>query len=166
VTALGLRPATPGDIPFIMATERRPGNERVVGRWEEAHHRAEMSNPATAYFVGEEQSLPRGFAIVIHLDDPSGNVQLKRLAAADPGRSHGRQMLRLISAEVFRRPGTHRFWLTLMPYNERARRLYAGEGFSQEGAFRQAALLPTGERVDQIVMSLLRPEWERRAHRL
>lgn len=163
MTALSLRPATADDIPFIMTTERRPGNERVVGRWEEAHHRAEMSNPSTAYFVGEEQGVPCGFAIVIHLDEPAGNVHLKRIATADPGRGHGRRILRLVTAEVFRCPGPHRLWLTVMPYNERARRLYAGEGFAQEGAFREAALLPTGERVDQIVMSVLRPEWERQA---
>ena len=41
-----LRPATEADIPFVMATERMPGFERTVGRWEEAAHRAEMEGIA------------------------------------------------------------------------------------------------------------------------
>ena len=161
MTTHTLRRATADDLPFIMQVERLPGNERVVGRWDEAHHRAELANPAAAYFVGEAAGVACGFAIVLDLDDASGNVNLKRIATAMPGRGDGRPLLRRVAAEVFRRRASHRLWLTVMPYNERARHVYAREGFVQEGVLREALQLPTGERVDQIVMSLLRPEWER-----
>jgi hypothetical protein len=41
---LDLVRAAEADIPFIMATERLPGYEELVGRWSEAEHRAALSD--------------------------------------------------------------------------------------------------------------------------
>lgn len=82
-----IRNATQADIPFIMETEQRmPGFEWVAGRWDEASHRREMGRAATSYVVGERDSVPVGFAILQDLDDPFGNVLLKRIAIREPGR--------------------------------------------------------------------------------
>lgn len=155
-----LRPATEADIPFVMATERMPGFERTVGRWEEAAHRAEIANPASAYFIGEREGEPAGFAIVLSLDEPAGNVLLKRIAVAAPDRGIGRALLAQVIDWVFARPQSHRFWLTVAPHNERARHLYRSLGFQQEGMLREAHINPQGERISSVLMSLLRPEWQ------
>ena len=34
-----------------MAIERRPRYDRLVGRWDEAQHRAEMAGPSVRYFA-------------------------------------------------------------------------------------------------------------------
>jgi RimJ/RimL family protein N-acetyltransferase len=158
-----LRPATEADIPFVMATERMPGFERTVGRWEEAAHRAEMANPASAYFIGERDGEPAGFAMLQSLDEPAGNVHLRRIAVAVPDRGVGRAILVQVAAWVFARPQSHRFWLNVAPHNERARHLYAGLGFQQEGVLREAHVNLQGERISSVLMSLLRHEWEARS---
>ena len=77
-----VRPASAADIPFIMATERGPGFERLVGRSEEAQHRAEIDHPGGAYLIGQSDGVPTGFAILRGFDDPFGNIYLKRAATA------------------------------------------------------------------------------------
>jgi len=160
---LNLRSANPADIAFVMATERIPDYVPILGQWEEAKHRIEMENPANAYFIGESKGEPEGFAIVQHLDDPMGNVLLRRTAMANPGRGLGREMMRLVAAAVFAHPRPHRLWLYVSPYNERARSFYLRLGFVEEGIMREAYINDLGERVSPHLMSMLRYDWERHA---
>lgn len=160
--ALVLRRAGEADISFVMATERRPGYERTVGRWEADAHRAEMAKPGSAYFVGERGGRPSGFAILQDLAEPNGNVLLRRIAVAEPGQGAGRAILAGVTAFAFSRPLTHRLWLTVAPHNGPARRLYRAMGFREDGILREAHVNPAGERVTSILMSILRPEWENR----
>lgn len=155
-----IRPATPEDIPFLMGTERLPGYEWVVGRWSEEQHRAALADPAQACFVGEATGQPFGFAILQHLDDPFGNVLLKRIAVREPGGGFGRSLLEAVSAWTFARPRAHRLWLTVAPHNGRGHRLYASLGFVEEGRMRQSHVAPDGSRFSPIVMSLLRADYE------
>jgi diamine N-acetyltransferase len=157
---LSLRRAGEADICFIMATERRPGYERTVGRWEEATHRAELEKEGSAYFIGERDGRPLGFAILQDLTEPNGNVLLRRIAVAEPGRGVGRAILTGVMAWAFSRPGTHRLWLTVASHNEAARHLYQALGFRQDGVLREAHVNLAGERVTSLLMSILRPEWE------
>ena len=46
--ALRLARGTPADIPFVMATERLPGYDDLVGRWDEARHHAALADPRYA----------------------------------------------------------------------------------------------------------------------
>jgi diamine N-acetyltransferase len=85
---LSLRRATPNDLTFIMETERLPGFAKMVGRWTSDQHKAAYSKPSYAYLIGTEIGGDAfGFAIVRDLDDPHGNVCLKRIAIASPLRS-------------------------------------------------------------------------------
>jgi diamine N-acetyltransferase len=158
---LSVRSATPADTPFVMATERIPDYVPILGQWEETKHRTEMTDPANAYFIGESMGKPQGFAIVQHLDDPMGNVLLRRVAMADPGRGLGREMMRLVAAAVFGRSEPHRLWLHVSPYNQRARSFYLRFGFVEEGIMREAYINNLGERVSPHLMSMLRSDWER-----
>ena len=157
---VGVRPATEDDIAFVMATERRPGFKCLVGRAEEAQHRAELASPGIAYLIGERDGVPNGFAILRGLDDPFGNIYLKRIAVSEPGTGFGQDFLKAVIAWSFARPQTHRFWLDVFLHNERARHVYRKVGLREDGVLREAYLMPDGTRRSQLLMSILRPEWE------
>lgn len=153
-----LRPATPEDLPFIMATERLPGHAPRVGSFARAEHLRRMALPATRYMVFEAEGEALGFAVLRHDEDGMGTVQLHRLAVARPNRGHGRQFLRALCAEVFASPQTGRFWLDVLADNAAARHLYAGAGFVEEGVMRGALRLPDGGRRDLVLMAMLRAD--------
>jgi diamine N-acetyltransferase len=155
-----VRPATAGDIAFVMATERGPGFEHLVGRSEEAQHRQEMGGPGIAYLIGERDGAPNGFAILRGLDDAFGNVYLKRIAVREPGTGFGHDFLRAVIAWSFARPSTHRFWLDVFLNNERARHVYRKVGLREDGVLREAYMMPDGTRRSQALMSILRAEWQ------
>ena len=110
-----IRTATEGDIPFIMGTERMPGYEWVVGRWDEALHRREMGRPETCYFIGEREGVPFGFAILRDLDDAFGNVFLKRIAVRERAGDSGGLFSAVLVAAAFDLPQPYRIWLTVAP---------------------------------------------------
>ncbi|WP_255158088.1 GNAT family N-acetyltransferase [Siphonobacter sp. BAB-5385] len=55
----------------------------------------------------------------------------------------------------------HRIYLTVLPENDRAIRLYESFGFQQEGLYRKA-LFKNGQFTDVMGMSLLRNEFQSR----
>jgi RimJ/RimL family protein N-acetyltransferase len=156
-----LRDATIADIDFVMATERLPGYEASVGRWEREVHAAELASPASAYLIAEEGGAAVAFALLQALTDPNGNVYLKRFAVTRQGEGIGSRALRLTQDWVFARPSAHRYYLHFAVTNERGRRLYFGAGFQQEGVERDVYRMPDGTRVDSIQVSILRPEWQK-----
>ncbi len=156
-----LRLATAADIDAIMDIERRPGFEDFVGRSSRAEHEEMFASPRHRYFVGVD---PRGdvvaFAILRDLDDPHGNLYLKRIAVRSPGQGAGAACLRGLIAWAFARPHVHRFHLDCLAHNARARGLYEKLGFSRDGVLRQAYLAADGRRHDLTLMALTRPDWE------
>ncbi|MBN9025578.1 GNAT family N-acetyltransferase [Kaistia sp. MMO-174] len=155
--------ATESDIPFIVATERRPGFESLVGRWEAAQHAEAMTEPRYAYFLaralhdgGEPQ--PLGFALLRDWNGPERSTLLKRIAVAEPGRGNGTALLHGLIDRVFGETQAHRLSLGLFPHNLRARRAYESAGFQAEGISRGSAFVG-GEHHDELVMAILRPDW-------
>ena len=137
-------PAGPDDIPAIMAIERRPGYDRLVGRWEGDKHRAEMASPAVLYFALREADALAGFAIVLGLDDPNRRAHLKRIAVAAPGRGDGARLLHGLIDHVFAETETNRLDLDVFAENERAKRAYEAAGFTAEGLMREHHRMPDG----------------------
>ena len=158
---LVLRAAAGADLTAIMAIERAPGYERRVGRSTQAEHEAMLAGPRHAYFVGERDGV-EAFAILRDLDDPHGNVYLKRIAAR-PGRGAGRALLGLLIDEIFTHSAAHRFHLDAFDDNAPALALYAALGFSRDGVLREAYLDPDGRRRDLALLALTRPQWLSRA---
>jgi RimJ/RimL family protein N-acetyltransferase len=156
--ALQLMRGTEHDIPFVMATERLPGYERLVGRWSEAQHRAALAGDRHAYFIAQLESEQIGFAIVRDWDSPEHVACIKRMAVAGPGQGHGRAFLAALVARIFHDTDAHRIWLGVFPDNARARRAYEAVGFQAEGVARGNAFFG-GVHRDELVMALLRPEW-------
>lgn len=156
--------AVEGDIPFIMATERLPGYEALVGRWDEAKHRAAMADGRHAYFVGRRDGVPIGFLIIRDWNSPEQVSLLKRIAVAEPGQGNGKALLRAALDAVFQQTGVHRLWIGVFPENERARRAYEAVGFVAEGVARGNAFFG-GVHRDELTLSILRPEWGRLTRR-
>jgi RimJ/RimL family protein N-acetyltransferase len=164
VPNLTLRPATLADLHAIMAIERTPGFERFVGRSPEAEHRAMMASSNHAYFIGEAaDGAIAAFAILRDLEDPHGNVYLKRIAVSRPDEGVGAAFFALVVAWAFTHTAAHRFWLDCFAHNARAQRVYEKLGFSRDGVLRQAYRAPDGSRLDLTMMALTRPQWAARA---
>jgi RimJ/RimL family protein N-acetyltransferase len=152
-----IRPTT-ADIPFIMATERIEGYERLVGRSDGEWHRAALADASFAYFIGRLDDDAIGFAILRGWAAPEQVVHIKRLAVVRPGQGLGKAFLRAIVGAAFQETKAYRLSIGLFPENLRARRAYEGVGFQAEGVSRGSALFE-GTNRDELVMSLLRPEW-------
>ena len=102
--AVALRLARQSDLPFIMATERLPGFEQMVGRWSEAEHLATLARPNHAYLLGTNTAGEcAAFAIIRDLDDAHGNLCLKRIAVTNPDRGFGSKFLSLVVDWLSRR---------------------------------------------------------------
>jgi RimJ/RimL family protein N-acetyltransferase len=146
------------DLPFIMATERLAGYEHLVGRWDRARHDGALADPRYAYFVGRTGAEPIGFAIVENWASPERVAHIKRIAVCRPGLGHGKALLRLIMEVLFGETEAYRLSLGLFPETLRARRAYEGAGFRGEGISRGSAYFQ-GIHRDELIMSILRPEW-------
>ena len=147
-------------LPVVMRIERQPGYERLVGRWSEAQHLAVLADKGNAYLIGHDEQGPRGFAIVCTLDDPHGNVVIKRIAVERPGEGFGRRFVAAVVDWVFTTTEAHRVWLDVIETNHRAHHVYRSLGFTDDGIWRQSYRMPDGERVSQLLMAMLRPEWQ------
>ncbi len=150
--------ATQADIPFIMATERLPGYEELVGRWSEAEHRAALTDDRYAYFIARAASQPIAFAIVRDWASREQVTCIKRIAVSRPGEGDGRTFLSRLVDRIFSETEAYRIWLGVFPDNTRARRAYEAVGFKAEGVARGSAFFG-GVHRDELVMALLRPEW-------
>jgi len=161
--ALSLRRASEADLPFIMAAERGEGYDRLVGRWERARHLEAFVDGSHAYFVAEhaEDGAPLGFVLFRFWNAPERVALVRRVAVVTPGLGHGRAMLAAAVDRAFRETGVYRLQIGLFPDNARARRAYEAVGFQAEGVSRGSAFF-AGVFRDELVMALLRPEWEER----
>lgn len=156
------RPATKADLDAILAIERGPGYESLVGRSTREEHEAMLAGPRHAYFVGERDEI-EAFAILRDLDDVNGNVYLKRIATARPGQRTGSAFFAALIDWTFANTRAHRFHLDCFDDNLRAQAAYAKLGFTRDGLAREAYLGPDGRRRDLVLMALARPEWFSRA---
>jgi diamine N-acetyltransferase len=151
--------ATEADIPFITATERLPGYEDLVGRWSEAEHRAALADVRYAYFIARMVSQSIGFAIVRDWASREHVTCIKRIAVARPGDGDGKAFLTHLIDHIFRETEAYRIWLGVFPDNARARGAYEAVGFKVEGVARGSAFFG-GVYRDELMMALLRPEWQ------
>ncbi len=91
-------------------------------------------------------------------EDESANFRIL-IGPEGRGRGLGTEATRLTVRLAFTATTLHRLELEVFAFNPRARRAYEKAGFVYEGTRRQAFKLDD-ERVDAVVMSILRPEWE------
>jgi RimJ/RimL family protein N-acetyltransferase len=146
-------------IPFIMATERTPAFESLVGRWDEQRHRAALSDGRHVYFVARKGEAAVGFAILRDWGSHERVVLVKRVAVSHPGHGYGGLLLSRVVNATFEETDAWRLWLGVFPENIRARRAYEAAGFRAEGIARGNAH-EGGVYRDELIMALLRPDWQ------
>ena len=146
-------------IPFIMATERTPAFENLVGRWDEPRHRAALNDGRHVYFIARQGEAAVGFAILRDWGSPERVILVKRVAVSYPGHGYGRLLLSRVISAAFEETDVWRLWLGVFPENIRARRAYEAVGFRAEGIARGNAF-QGGACRDELIMALLRPEWQ------
>jgi RimJ/RimL family protein N-acetyltransferase len=158
--SVALRLATAQDVEFIVATERLPGYDRLVGRWEADEHRRALDRPDTRYLIGSVPGgAPEGFVILQPHGDLHEGSKVKRIAVRRPEAGFGTALLAEVVRWVFANSADERVWLDVFVHNARARNVYARVGFREDGLLRQAYRLPDGSLVDRVIMSVLRREW-------
>lgn len=135
MASLSHRRATEDDLDFILTTERLPGYDDLVGRWEEAEHRVRLVEADTLYLIAERAGRPVGFAIVRRLDQTEAYMQ--RIAMAVPGSGDGSAFMTGLVADVFSRPHVDALALSVFERNARARRVYEKLGFRLTGRVRE-----------------------------
>lgn len=175
-----LRPFTPVDVDAMGPVLADPDVIRFTGS---AHSTAEVDaarpvlDDATRrwYETRAEQTDRLDLAIVDRATDrcvgeavlndwePANQSCNFRILIGPEGRDRGlgSEATRLVLDHAFTTTDLYRIELGVYAFNPRARRVYERAGFVVEG-FRRAGLVFDGERVDEVTMSVLRPEWERR----
>jgi RimJ/RimL family protein N-acetyltransferase len=156
--AVRLRPTRLDDLPFVMQAERDADNAPFIRAWIEQQHRAVIADETWAHLIIESapDARPLGYCILSGLGDPDRSILLKRITITQKGRGFGRAAMRQIKALAFGEWRAHRLWLDVVTHNTRARRLYAGEGFREEGTLRDAAWIQ-GRFESLVIMSILEP---------
>jgi diamine N-acetyltransferase len=154
-----LRPASPADLPHIVALERLPESRRYVGQWTEEHHVRALAGPDARYYVHEdEHGQIQAYVILLGFEEGHASIEFKRFVVAEPGHGLGRCLLAELLRIVFEEIGVHRFFLDVVEDNHRARHLYQSFGFTEEGILREATQRD-GQWFSLVLMSLLDHEY-------
>jgi RimJ/RimL family protein N-acetyltransferase len=156
-----LRPATTADFGFIRSLAGRPENAPFITDEDEAALAAYLADPATRLLIWDRDGQPAGYALFCSVGDPSGGVELRRLALEAAGGGQGQRFLRVLLDYGFGTLGAARVWLDASSENPRAMRTYERAGFTLEGRLRQHWYRPAlGRVVDLMLYGMLRAEWE------
>lgn len=120
-----------------------------------------MSSGGRWYYVAENSD--HDFIGLVRLDEwdkINQSIRVGADVAIDLRRQgFGTLIYKAIKSYCFWYLNCHRVWLMVLSTNQAARALYTSQGFREEGAMREA-VFRGGQRVDYIVMSLLRSEWK------
>jgi RimJ/RimL family protein N-acetyltransferase len=151
------------DLDWVVSVEGDNANRPFITPWERMQHEGALRIPDTRHFIVEAGAdTPRaGFVILQGLRNPHRSVELKRIVLQPKGQGLGRACARLLKRMAFADLHAHRFWLDVKALNERARALYASEGFVEEGRLRESVRVAEGYD-SLIVMSMLDREFEAR----
>jgi len=156
------RPASVEDLLYILALEQKFREMRLLGGSDPVTHQRQLSSPDCLYWIVETEAGPAGFVILRDIHSKDRNIELQRIAIAEPGRGLGSEVLRVVMDKVFREFGAHRLWLDTYSDNTRAQHVYRSAGFSQEGVLRECK--KWGEEYRSLVlMSILESEFLSRA---
>jgi RimJ/RimL family protein N-acetyltransferase len=154
-----IRPACRADFAFLHGVAGRPENARFIIDEDNAALDAHLAAPDRALVIWERDQAPAGFALFCEIGDPSGRVELRRLALAETGRGLGRTFLRDLVAHGFGALRANRIWLDVAGDNSRAQALYSAGGFTHEGTLRRHWRRPAGDVADLMIFGMLREEW-------
>lgn len=154
--------AVEADIPGIIQLESHPENRDYlwIGTYEE--HVSEISDPGHLLLIFREKRDGGvvGYAL-IRLDKKSNVFELRRIAISEKAQGYGREAMEALFDLAFEKLDINRFWLDVYPDNFVGIHLYESLGMHRDGVLRQNYKAERGY-LDQIIYSLLRPEFEGR----
>ncbi|MFL6698505.1 MAG: GNAT family N-acetyltransferase [Vitreoscilla sp.] len=164
---LRIRPTMLSDLDFVVSVEQDARNLPFITPWERTQHEGAIRFPDSRHFIVEagDEWEHVGFVILQGCRNPTRSVELKRIVLQMQGRGLGRACVRLLKQLAFRDLHAHRFWLDVTSQNSRALRLYAGEGFVEEGRLRETVRLGADDSEgwdSLVVMSMLDREYQTR----
>ena len=164
---LRIRPTMLSDLDFVVSVEQDSRNLPFITPWARTQHEGAIRFPDSRHFIVEagDDWAPVGFVILQGCRNPNRSIELKRIVLQTQGRGLGRACLRLLKQLAFRDLHAHRFWLDVMSLNVRALRLYAGEGFVEEGRLRESVRLGHDDAAgwdSLVVMSMLDRDYQAR----
>lgn len=162
-----LRPATPADFAFIRSLAQRPDYAIYITDEDETRLAFYASDPAHRLLIWEENGTPAGYALWAEIGDPSGRVELRRLALDQAGGGKGLGFVQALTAYGFEVLGAKKVWLDASGENLRAQKIYDRAGYRLEGRLRDHWYRPSlGRNVDVLLYGLLRADWTRITPRL
>jgi RimJ/RimL family protein N-acetyltransferase len=157
-TDLALRPAQAADIEAIISLESRGSTSQFIRPWRHERHAAALDNRNFAYLIAEADGETIGFVIFQEVLSTDRAINLMRIVVGEPNQGYGKPLMRLAMRHAFVDLGAHRLWLDVFAENDRARHVYRGLGFVEEGTMRDAALKPDGFH-SLVIMSMLEDEY-------
>ena len=155
-----LRRARPSDLAYIRRLEHDPKNAPFITPWTRRQHREAMKARDCLQLIAEADGRRVGFVLLRGLEDREGVVEFKRIVIDSKGEGHGRAAVRGIQDLAFGKLKAKRLWLNVKGFNERARELYASEGFVKEGELRECFRY-RGRSYPLLIMGMLRREYRR-----
>jgi RimJ/RimL family protein N-acetyltransferase len=156
-----LRAATVEDLAFIRALAGHPDNAAFLTDEDETGLTAYLTDPTARLLIWEEAGASAGYALFCGVGEPSGTVELRRLALEGTGRGRGAGFVRHLMDHAFTGLGAQKLWLDASGENLRAAHLYTKLGFVPEGRQRAHWYRPAlGRNVDVLLFGMLRAEWQ------
>jgi ribosomal protein S18 acetylase RimI-like enzyme len=129
-----IRAATSGDIDAILACERQPGYEDLVGRWSREQHAAGIADSSHRYLIAvERDGAVAGYLMLQRAVPRSESVLIKRMAVMRPGGGVGRVLMERALAIAFDELAARKVTLTVRPHNARGVALYRRAGLMDDG---------------------------------
>lgn len=154
-----LRAARTEDFAFIRGLTTRPDYAPFIGDADETQLAELAASPAARVLIWQAQGA-RGFAIFREIGDPSGRVELFRIALDRTGGGIGDAFFADLLQFAFKELGAARLWLDASGENPRAIRIYTRAGCRTEGIQRAHWFRPClGRPVDLHLLAIHRDEW-------
>ena len=164
-----LRPLDEGDYEAMAAAMADPEVARLTGSHGEIGEerarewmrtRKDQTDRLDLAIVDRSTGTVVGEAVLNDWDPDNQCCNFRILIGpAGQGRGLGTEATKLIVGYGIEEIGLHRISLGVYAFNPRAQRAYEKAGFVVEGRLRDS-LLWEGEWVDEIVMSVLAPDWK------
>jgi RimJ/RimL family protein N-acetyltransferase len=159
-TRMSLRPALPDDFAFIRALAQRPDYAIYITDEDEGRLAFYASDARHRLLIWEQDGARAGYALFAEVGEPSGAVELRRLALDVAGGGRGLGFVQALTKYGFAELGAQRVWLDASGENLRAQTVYARAGYQLEGRLRQHWYRPMlGRTVDLMLYGILRDEW-------
>ena len=128
-----LRPATAEDFRFIRSVTQRPDYAPFITDEDEAGLAVYLADPTESLLIWEPGGRATGFAIFCGIGQPSGAVELRRIALDQPGGGQGGIFFDALLDHAFGALGAKRLWLDASGKNPRAMKVYERAGCLREG---------------------------------